>query len=176
MGAGQIAGVMDQPPGEKGRMTSLNGFTSPSRTTSTHGTSVHSNRVSVTAIPRILLVDDEAMVRENLAAYLVDEGFDVIAAASAEEGIDLLRGFQEEGQVNQLANLQAVVDMRLPGMSGEDFIRQARKISPELRCLIHTGSLEYTLPADLREQGMCDSDILHKPIADLSCLADRLNQ
>lgn len=150
-------------------MSSLNGFTSPT----------HSTPTPAVAPLHILLVDDEAMVRENLAAFLADEGFDVITAASAEEGIDLLRGFQlqeqEEGQT-QLANLQAVVDMRLPGMSGEDFIRQARKIAPELRCLIHTGSLEYVLPADLREQGMCDSDILHKPIADLACLADRLNQ
>jgi two-component system, OmpR family, response regulator len=157
-------------------MTSLNGFTSPTHSSSIQGPSVYGDRNPVTDIPHILLVDDEAMVRENLAAYLADEGFDVIAAASAEEGIDLLRRFQEEGQVNQLANLQAVVDMRLPGMSGEDFIRQARQISPDLRCLIHTGSLEYSLPDDLREQGMSDSDILHKPIADLSCLAEILHQ
>lgn len=120
--------------------------------------------------PEILLVDDEAMVRENLSAYLDDEGFAVTAVDSAEEGIRWIKDRQgESGEP-----LFAIVDMRLPGMSGEEFIRSALQICPELRCVIHTGSLEYRLPDDLLAQGMKADDILHKPIADLSVLATRL--
>ncbi|BFM16909.1 response regulator [Maricurvus nonylphenolicus] len=121
--------------------------------------------------PDILLVDDEAMVRENLSAYLDDEGFTVTAVDSAEEGIRWLQDRQGNS-----SPLSAIVDMRLPGMSGEEFIRSALQICPELRCVIHTGSLEYVLPEDLLAQGMTADDILHKPIADLSVLAARLRE
>jgi CheY-like chemotaxis protein len=122
--------------------------------------------------PHILLVDDEAMVRENLTAYLDDEGFCVTAVGSAEEGIRWLKHHQSESRVP----ISAIVDMRLPGMSGEEFIRSALHICPQLRCVIHTGSLEYVLPDDLLAQGMSAEDILHKPIADLSLLAAKLRE
>lgn len=62
---------------------------------------------------RILVVDDEQMVRENLVDYLEDEGLDVISVGSAEEALNLMK--TEHADI-------AIVDMRLPVMHGNDLI------------------------------------------------------
>ncbi len=113
----------------------------------------------------VLLVDDEASVRDNLQAYLEDEGFIVIPAGSGEEALDA---------VEQQRFGVAIVDMRLPGMSGNDFIRRAIELSEQLHFIIHTGSLEYQLPEDLHSLGVSPADVLLKPIGDLSELTRRL--
>lgn len=114
---------------------------------------------------RILLVDDEQMVRDNLEAYLEDEGLEVETAASAEQGLALLA--QQTFEV-------AIVDMRLPGMSGNEFIRRALARGHRLNFLIHTGSLEYRLPSDLLSNGLNSRHVLHKPLADMNILTERL--
>ena len=114
----------------------------------------------------VLLVDDEASVRDNLQAYLEDEGFIVIPAGSGEEALDAVEQQQRFGV--------AIVDMRLPGMSGNDFIRRAIELSEQLHFIIHTGSLEYQLPEDLHSLGVSPADVLLKPIGDLSELTRRL--
>lgn len=115
----------------------------------------------------ILIIDDEAVVRDNLAAYLEDEGFAVAVAASGKAGLKLLKedGFD-----------LAVVDMRLPDMSGNDFIRDASQYPSVPAFIIHTGSLEYSLPEDLRELGLQPDQILLKPLADMAVLAAKVRQ
>lgn len=115
---------------------------------------------------RVLLVDDEAIVRDNLEAYLEDEGIEVKTAASAELGLEMLA--QETFDI-------AIVDMRLPGMSGDEFIRSAMAAEHDLNFLIHTGSLEYRLPSDLLCNGLNSWHVLHKPLADMKVLTQRLN-
>lgn len=113
----------------------------------------------------VLLVDDEDSVRENLQVYLEDEGFLVTTAASGEEALDALD--------QQLFGV-AIVDMRLPGISGNDFIRRAVPRAEQLHFIIHTGSLEYQVPEDLQSLGLSPADVLHKPIGDLGELTRRL--
>lgn len=113
----------------------------------------------------VLLVDDEITVRDNLQVYLEDEGFLVTTAASGEEALEALQ--QQQFGV-------AIVDMRLPGMSGNDFIRRAIPSAEQLHFIIHTGSLEYQLPDDLHSLGVSPADVLLKPVGDLSELTRRL--
>ncbi|MGH1370888.1 MAG: response regulator [Cellvibrionaceae bacterium] len=114
----------------------------------------------------VLLVDDEASVRDNLQVYLEDEGFLVTTAASGEEALEVL-----EQQVFGVA----IVDMRLSGMSGNDFIRRAVARAEQLHFIIHTGSLEYQLPEDLQSLGLSSADVLLKPVGDLGELTRRLS-
>ena len=104
-------------------------------------------------LSRVLLVDDEAQIRSSFVAYCEDyEDFTTLVAASAEEGLSML---EREG-----ADL-CIVDMRLPGMHGGDFIRAAT-----CRCrrfLIHTGSVDTELSAELEALGLSGSDVLLKP-------------
>ncbi|MCW8908479.1 MAG: response regulator [Sedimenticola sp.] len=109
----------------------------------------------------ILIIDDEASIRESLGAYLEDHDFQVASAESAEEALAMLR--QRHFDL-------AVVDMRLPGVSGDAFILEAAKAFPGLQFAIHTGSVEFQLTRELEEQGISSQDVYLKPLHDLSLL------
>jgi DNA-binding NtrC family response regulator len=115
---------------------------------------------------RVLLVDDNDMIRECLTAYLEDEGFSVHSYSTAEEAL---------AAIAVIRPTVCITDMRLPGMDGENFILKANPISPATGYLIHTGML-YTLSDELRAIGMNDADILLKPIHDLSKLVKKITE
>ncbi|MCU0260791.1 MAG: response regulator transcription factor, partial [Ilumatobacteraceae bacterium] len=69
---------------------------------------------------RILVVDDEAGIRDLVGQYLRAEGFDVELAS---DGEDALRRFQDRP-----ADL-VVLDLRLPGIDGFEVLRQIRRSS-----------------------------------------------
>jgi len=112
---------------------------------------------------RILVIDDEASIRESMTAFLEDYDYDVDSAESSEEALELL--------VENDYDL-AVVDMRLPGESGEAFILQVKPKRPSMSFLIHTGSVEFQLSTELKQQGVLPEHIFLKPLHDLSILAD----
>lgn len=111
----------------------------------------------------ILIVDDEAMIRENLKAYLEDEGLRVMAFDSV---IPALNWLQTGG-----ACRVCIMDMRLPDMDGNSAIRTLRQSYPGMEFLIHTGSSSYSLPDDLRAMGLDDQRVYHKPLRDMAPLA-----
>lgn len=79
----------------------------------------------------ILLVDDEESIRMVTARALLAKGFDVEQAANAEEALNKLT----EKQHFQLL----ITDMVMPGMDGEQLIKETKKISPDLPCLLMSG-------------------------------------
>jgi CheY-like chemotaxis protein len=70
----------------------------------------------------VLVVDDDADSRDLLQRMLEGEGFDVIVAASGEEGIDLARQYNP---------ILMTLDVMMPGMDGWAVL-QAMKADPEL--------------------------------------------
>lgn len=111
----------------------------------------------------ILIVDDEPMVRENLKAYLEDEGLWVAAFESVAPALDWLR---KGGDCRV-----CIMDMRLPDMDGNTAIRILHQLYPRMQFLIHTGSSSYNLPEDLRAMGLDDDRVYHKPLDDMAPLA-----
>jgi CheY-like chemotaxis protein len=59
--------------------------------------------------PRVLIIDDESLMRETLAGMLTGVGYDVITAASGEEGIETYR----QGRFDCV-----ITDAKMPGISG----------------------------------------------------------
>jgi two-component system response regulator PhoP len=78
---------------------------------------------------RILLVEDEAPLRETLAARLKREGFAVDIAADGEEGLYLGREMPVD---------LAVIDLGLPKMSGMDLVTALRREGRKFPILILT--------------------------------------
>jgi DNA-binding NtrC family response regulator len=113
--------------------------------------------------PRLIIVDDEVSVQQSLRNFFEDEGFEVMAARSAENALELL--------AQAPANL-AVVDMRLPGMDGQTFIPQALRVCPGMGFLIYTGSMDYILPGFLGLLGVKDEHVFRKPLFNLDILLD----
>jgi len=110
---------------------------------------------------QILVVDDELSIRNSLTAFLEDCDFDVTAAGTAEEALDLV-----ENATSQPFHA-GIVDLRLPGMSGDMLIPKIVKRFPNIRFLIHTGSATFKLTDELAQLGMKKEHILRKPIDDL---------
>lgn len=107
--------------------------------------------------PRVMILDDHASLRRNLRAMLEDEGFEVMEAGSGEQALQIVKN----------ARLDAViVDIRLPGMSGDEFITSAHLIKPQLYFIIHTGAADYLLPDNLRRIGLTEESIFLKPLSD----------
>ncbi len=115
----------------------------------------------------VLILDDEQMVRENLEAFLEDEGLHVLTACNGEEALSLLA----ENKVTA-----CVVDMRLPGMAGSEFIVKAHAQYPGPRFIVHTGSTNYKLPQELRDIGITHDDVFIKPLADMHVILETLRR
>ncbi|HMF44698.1 MAG TPA: response regulator [Polyangia bacterium] len=82
-----------------------------------------------TAAP-MLLVDDDEVFRERLASALRQRGQEVVTASDGEQAVRVAgRG--------KLAS--AVVDLRMPGMSGTDLVPHLLRLQPDLRVVVLTG-------------------------------------
>ncbi|MET8904390.1 MULTISPECIES: response regulator transcription factor [unclassified Streptomyces] len=68
-------------------------------------------------MPRVLIIEDDRAVRDGLRLALRRQGHEVAAAATGEEGLELLRSFRPDA---------VVLDLMLPGMSGLEVCRRAR--------------------------------------------------
>jgi two-component system, NtrC family, response regulator AtoC len=89
---------------------------------------------------KILVVDDEAIMRDSLRDWLTDAGHDVL---TAEDGTQALEIIQKENPA------VAVIDLILPGADGVELLKKAKKISPNLQVIIITayGSVPTAIAA-----------------------------
>ncbi|HEY2829346.1 MAG TPA: sigma-54 dependent transcriptional regulator [Thermoanaerobaculia bacterium] len=78
---------------------------------------------------RVMIVDDEEVLRDVLEVVLRREGFEVVLAASGEEALNLLDG--EEVDL-------IILDVMLPGISGIDTLRAIRISNPALPVVVIT--------------------------------------
>jgi len=122
----------------------------------------------VSNIPiKVLIVDDEPMVRDNLEAYFEDEGFLVRAFKTGEDAIEFLK--EENMDIG-------IIDLRLPGIDGDATILKSHSIQPNMKFMIYTGSTSYkTLPDELIQLGMSLKDVYHKTTMDMGVLTNGIN-
>ncbi len=117
--------------------------------------------------PMVLILDDDDAVRESFAYHFEDQGWRIVAAATAEEALTMMRDETPDG---------AIVDIRLPGMGGNDFIRAALIKHPTLACVICTGSPEYLPPGDILAMPQVSRRIFGKPVLDLTEIEEALRR
>ncbi len=115
--------------------------------------------------PRVLLVEDEDIVREVVAAQLTDEGYEVLAASDAEAALAIL---DRAGKVDAL-----VTDLNMPGMNGVELIRIVRTRGLSIPAVLLTGNAEDGTPLALEGAMTQNFSMLRKPVLG-SDLADRL--
>ncbi len=82
---------------------------------------------------RILIVEDEPTIREVVRDILT-ASHTCHAVRTAEEGLGLLASADFD---------VAVSDIKLPGMSGEEFLRRALELRPTLRVILISGGYGY---------------------------------
>ncbi len=78
---------------------------------------------------KLLMLDDHAMVRSGLRAILEDElsAVDIREAGTAQEGLNILRGFEPDA---------VILDLGLPDRSGLDVLKRIRSEWPRLPVLV----------------------------------------
>jgi DNA-binding NtrC family response regulator len=116
---------------------------------------------------RVLIVDDESSIRLSLSAYLEDHDFEVSSAASAEEALALM---------DYIPFQVGIIDLRLPGMSGDALILMAHQRTPAMRFIIHTGSSSYQLPEELKRIGIRREHLFLKPLQDLYFIVEAVDK
>ena len=79
---------------------------------------------------RVLFVDDEEPIREVMRIELPCMGHEVTVCA---DGTEALKA------IEQRTYDAAIVDLRMPGLSGWDVVNQIKSVSPETEVIIHTG-------------------------------------
>ncbi len=78
----------------------------------------------------LLLVDDDEFLRERLARALTARGLEVRTAANADEAISTLAEWKPE---------LAVLDLKMPGRTGLELLREVKQLSPATQAVLLTG-------------------------------------
>ena len=113
----------------------------------------------------ILILDDERSVRQSFADYFEDQQWHVVQAQSAEEALMLIQVDQPDA---------AIVDVRLPGMDGNEFIRQINQMGINMACAICTGSPDFQITPELQAIYWTSDKLFKKPVTDLTQLENEL--
>ncbi len=101
----------------------------------------------------VLIVEDEAIVRESLKDWLKD-AYQVATAGTGEEALELV-----EKQDFDLM----IIDVRLPGKTGIEVLKDVKEIKPHIKCIVITAYPQVELAVEAMKLGAVD--YLIKPVA-----------
>ncbi len=114
---------------------------------------------------KILIIDDERFVRESMADYLADSGFEVIEAENGEQGLEKL-----DTQTPDLV----FCDLLMPVMSGLDVLSAVAERNQETPVIIVSGAGSISDTVEAMKRGAWDYII--KPIHDMNVLVMAVNK
>jgi two-component system cell cycle sensor histidine kinase/response regulator CckA len=107
---------------------------------------------------RVLVMDDEEMVRSVAGEIIRALGYEVVTARDGREAVELYRRSMQEGRPFDVL----IVDLTIPGgMGGRDAIRELIAIDPNVRAIVSSGYHDDPIMANYREYGF--RDVIAKP-------------
>jgi DNA-binding NtrC family response regulator len=104
--------------------------------------------------PKILIVDDEELVRDFITEVLIRMGYAPLAAPTGEKGIEYL----QKGEYDLV-----ITDFKMPGISGNDVLKKAVELWPDCRVIMITafGTIDHAVEA----MKLGAHDYITKPIS-----------
>jgi len=96
---------------------------------------------------KILVVDDEKIVRESMKEWLLEEGFGAVAASSAQKALELM----EETAFHMM-----LTDIKMPGMDGVELLTRAKALQPEMEVIMMTAYAAVDSAVEAMKQGALD--------------------
>jgi two-component system nitrogen regulation response regulator NtrX len=103
---------------------------------------------------RILVIDDEAAIRDSLKMTLEYEGYEVLAAATGQEGLNLA-----ERDAPDLV----LLDVKMPGMDGIEVLERLRSMNESLPVIVVSGHGTISTAVEATKKGAFD--FIEKPFA-----------
>jgi len=113
------------------------------------------------SVRKILLIDDDTIVRESIAAYLEDSGFEVTEAVDGQRGFDLFLK-EQPGLI--------ICDLRMPKLDGLSLLRKISEKQPDIPVPVIVISGAGGMSDVVEALRMGASDYIVKPIVDMKVL------
>lgn len=99
----------------------------------------------------ILVAEDEAELREILKVTLEQQGYRAILASDGNEAIK---------RIEKKSFQMALIDIKMPGVSGRELVSKIKQINPRVPIVIITGSPDFEEEMSLKKQTF---DYIYKP-------------
>ncbi len=96
---------------------------------------------------KILIIDDEMIMRESLAGWLKRDGHDVVSAASGEDAMQILKNSRFD---------ILLVDIKMEGMSGLDVLRLVKESDPDVAVVMITAYGSISTAVEAMKKGAYD--------------------
>jgi two-component system response regulator AtoC len=113
---------------------------------------------------KILIVDDEPTLRESLKFALAASGYEVFAARTGEEGLELLSSANPD---------LILLDHWLPGMNGDQVLAKVKENHPEIPVIIMTAQGSVELAVNLMKMGAFDFLVKPFELDDIEALVTK---
>ena len=120
--------------------------------------------MDISSSSKILIIDDEPAVRESIAAYLEDAGFDVVEADDGVSGIECFK--------NQSPEI-VLCDLRMPSADGLHVLEAITGLNPEVPVIVISGAGVMSDVVEALRLGATDYFI--KPILNMEVLEHSIN-
>ncbi len=141
LGLATVYGIVKQHDGyiyaysEKGRGTTFKIYLPASKKTAEEIKSESTSKALLQGKETILIVDDNASIRQLIVETLKPLGYNCLQAACGKDAVDVLRNYK--GEVHLL-----ITDVVMPGMSGRDLAETIRDERPEMKVIFMSGYTE----------------------------------
>jgi signal transduction histidine kinase len=97
---------------------------------------------------KILIIDDETGIRQGCRRVLGAEGFEVLLAETAEQGLELLAANPDVALT--------LVDLKMPGMGGLGYLSHATDLAPEMASVVITAYATIETAVEATKRGAYD--------------------
>ncbi|MBI9100689.1 MAG: response regulator, partial [Spirochaetaceae bacterium] len=111
-------------------------------------------RILVSGKGKILIIDDEEIIRTLLKSILSECGYEVITAENGNKGIEILKGQRPPPDL-------IILDMSMPGLSGKETFIGLKQINPQQKILLCSGFFKDDRIQDLMNMGL--EEFIQKP-------------
>jgi two-component system, cell cycle sensor histidine kinase and response regulator CckA len=119
---------------------------------------VSTGKMAAASLAKVLIMDDEPMVRDIAGEMLLHLGFTVETANHGQEAVTLYKAAMENGSPVDIV----IMDLTIPGgMGGAEAIRQLRKIDPAVKAIVSSGYSNDPVMSDYSSYGF--SGMVNKP-------------
>ena len=102
----------------------------------------------------VLIIDDEASIRQSLSGALKDENYEVMTAGSGEEGL---------GQVLNGSFDAVLLDVWMPGIDGMETLKRIKAAAPDQLVIIMSG--HGTVETAVKATKLGAYDFIEKPLS-----------